>query len=253
MERKAIITTVATSLSILGCIVIFLAHKVWVDIRSNSRKILVYITIADLFTALGYLFGLQSHWKSACVFQSFVTTASSMMSFFWTTCMALYLYVVSIKVNTELGRRIIFLFHCIAWAVPLLITLVALLAGKLGKSCVGTAKWCWIKEDHCFGNLTSSKPKFESIMWMLVTGKFWEILSYIFILAVYARIFIYVRQQRKMVRLLLFFPLLLSVVFFLPSNLSMAWEVRLYITRTFLQILQVNLSQWQLYCQACTS
>lgn len=214
MEPKTIITTVSTSLSILGCIVIFLAHKFWTDIRSNSRNILVYITIADLFTALGYLFGLQSGWKDACVFQSFVTTASSMMSFFWTCCMALYLYAVSIKVNTELGRRVIFLFHCIAWAVPLLLTLVALLAHKLGKSCVATVRWCWIKEDHCFDNLTASTPKYESVMWMLVTGKFWEILSYIFILAVYARIFIYVRQQRKMVRVLLFSPLLLSVVFF---------------------------------------
>ena len=201
MKSRVVVTTISTSLSIVGCIIIFIAHNQWKDARSSSRNILLYITIADLFTAMGYLFGVYSTSQSGCVFQSFVTTASSMMSFFWTSCMALYLYAVLIKINNELGRRIVFSFHCISWAFPLLIVLTALLAGKLGIGC-DTADWCWIEEDNCDVRNSTTIPEYENVIWMLVTGKFWEILSYVLIIVIYARIFINVRKQRKMVRVL---------------------------------------------------
>ena len=209
MKDTTIVTTISTSLSIVGCIIIFIAHNQWKDARSSSRNILLYITIADLFTAMGYLFGLQSGWQGACVFQSFVTTASSMMSFFWTSCMALYLYVVLIKVDNELAKRIVFSFHCISWPFPLLMTLTALLAHKLGHGC-DTAGWCWIKEENCHStNSNSTAPEYEDVIWMLMTGKLWEILSYIIIIVIYARIFINVHQRRKMVGVLLFSSILL--------------------------------------------
>jgi hypothetical protein len=122
--------------------------------------------------------------------------------------MALYLHAVSIKANYELGKRIIFAFHCIAWPVPLLISLIALLAGKLGGECaagrdIATANWCWIKES-CDNTTTITTPRCESVLWMLLAGKLWEITSYILIIIVYARIYVYVREQRKLVSVLLF-------------------------------------------------
>jgi G protein-coupled receptor 157 len=173
-------------------------------VRSNSRNILLYITIADLFTAVGYLSFHSKQWEYNCISQSFITTTSSMMSFFWTGCMALYLYAVSIKANYDLGKRIILVFHCIAWPVPLLVSVIALLADQLGKGCgsptatPGTADWCWIKEE-CHNGTTTS-VRYKTVSWMLLTGKLWEIISYIVIIFVYARIFIFVRKQRKLVR-----------------------------------------------------
>ena len=207
MEPTVILTTISTSFSICGCLIIFLTHIFWKDVRSSSRKILLYITIADLFTAVGYLFGLQTHWKYSCVFQSFITTTSSMMSFFWTSCMALYLYAVLIKSNYELSKRIIFAFHCISWPVPLLICIAASFEGKLGKSCIGTANWCWIKDDCGNSNETnvtnlSDTSQSKAVFWMLLTGKFWEITSYILIIIIYACIYKHVHKQRKMVRVL---------------------------------------------------
>ena len=95
--------------------------------------------------------------------------------------------------------------------LPLLISLIALLAGKLGGGCAGrdksdiaTAKWCWIKE-NCDNTTTITTPRYErleSVLWMLLAGKLWEITSYILIIIVYARIYVYVRKQRKLVRVL---------------------------------------------------
>jgi hypothetical protein len=124
--------------------------------------------------------------------------------------MALYLHSVSIKGNYDLGKRIIFAFHCISWTVPLLISLIALLAHKLGRGCdgpvVGTAGWCWINEGNCH-NETTTTPHYETVLWMLLAGKFWEIISYIVIIVVYARVFIYVKTQRKLVSVCRFFSL----------------------------------------------
>ena len=215
MTTSDTLTTISTSLSICGCFIIFVAHVCWKDVRSTSRKILLFITIADLCTAAGYLSGqrLTETWEHGCKFQSFVTTTSSMISFYWTSCMALYLYAVSIKANYDLGKRIIFVFHCVSWPVPILISLVALLAHQLGSAChnTGTAHWCWIKEDCVSSNETrTTSQHYQTVAWMLLTGKLWEIISYIVIIIVYTRIFMYVRKQRKLVRIVK----LVSWVFF---------------------------------------
>ena len=220
MDKISTLTIISTSLSICGCLLIFTAHVFWKDIRSTSRKILLFITIADLLTAVGYLSFRENSWKHSCKFQSFVTTTSSMISFFWTSCMALYLYAVSIKANNELGKRIIFVFHCISWPVPLLISLVALLADKLGQACnyTGTADWCWIEEDCVSSNETrTTSQHYQTVAWMLLTGKLWEIISYIVIIFVYARIFMYVRKQRKLVRISVYIYIYIVKKFFFAN------------------------------------
>ena len=119
--------------------------------------------------------------------------------------MALYLYVVSVKANYKLGKRIIFVFHCVSWPVPLLICIAAILAGKLGDDCTKTTNWCWIKEECRIHNETngtkvSDTPRYQTVFWMLLAGKFWEITSYILIIIIYARVYKHVHEQRKMVR-----------------------------------------------------
>ena len=193
-----VLSTIFCCLSICGCFTIFFAHKFWRDVQSKSRDILLYITIADFCTATGYLLNLVADWKYICVVQSFFTTTSSIVSFFWTSCMALFLHAVSVNANQDLGKRLIFLFHCIAWPLPVLICIIALALNKLGPSCAGTVDWCWIKETSC-KNGTNETPRSETVFWMLLAGKFWEIFTYIIIVVVYTRIYFYVREERKVV------------------------------------------------------
>ncbi|XP_032242455.2 uncharacterized protein LOC5516684 isoform X2 [Nematostella vectensis] len=60
-----ILTTTAGSLSIFGTLVIFLTFYIWKDLRTASRKILVYISIGDFLTALVNISGL---WLSATLY-----------------------------------------------------------------------------------------------------------------------------------------------------------------------------------------
>lgn len=214
-----VVTLISTLLSICGCMVIFIIHNCWKELRSKSRTILLYITAADFLTAAGYFIILASDGKSdddGCVVQSFVTTTASMISFFWTCCLALYLHAVAVNSNEELGTNIIRVFHCISWSIPVLITTAAAVARVLGRSCRrSTGEWCWIKIcDVDSTNLSNcSKDDVshaESIIWMLFTGKLWEIISYILIFILYVRIWYHVRKQIKRVSVNVVIPFTLS-------------------------------------------
>lgn len=154
-------------------------------------------------TAIGYFIGFidrdKEHYRQFCTVQSFVTTFSSMVSFFWTCCLALYLHAIAVSANAQLGRRIVIVFHFLSWPVPLLISVAAISAGVLGQSeDIDTAGWCWIAV-KCDANTTEggSCSRTKPVLWMLFAGKFWEIISYVLIMISYMRIWWHVRKQRQ--------------------------------------------------------
>ena len=119
--------------------------------------------------------------------QAVLTTYGSLCSFFWTSCIAIYLYITIVKSNGVLADRLITMFHVVSWIMPAVITGVAFSMSKLGYTEHGdTAGWCWIN-----GDITSSKTQ----MWMVVTGKGWEILSYIIVVLLYVLIKVHLWQE----------------------------------------------------------
>ncbi|XP_028412588.1 G-protein coupled receptor 157-like [Dendronephthya gigantea] len=170
LQNYRILKTVISSLSIFGSLAIILTYFLFQDLQTTSRKFLVCISIGDFFTVLPYLiktWTVNSHMN--CVAQSFVSTTAVMWSFFWTSSLAIYLYLVIVKKNQGLADKLMPYFHVINWGFPL--TLVAASWNKLGQGYAhDSGGWCWI-------DLIKMK-KDEAIVWMLACGKFWEILSY---------------------------------------------------------------------------
>ncbi|EDO41175.1 predicted protein, partial [Nematostella vectensis] len=197
-----VLTSISASLSMFGALVIILTYFAWKDIRTVSRQILVFISIADFLTAFGNM--MSALWRersdsdTPCVVQSFITTCSSLWSFFWTTFLALFLNVMIVKRRPVLAEKAMFLFHLFAWGLPLVITITAATwkgnkingtsyRGVLGNSKdQGSAGWCWIRHDL---------PKKEIVTWMLVTGKAWEIAAYILITLLYFILKYYIHQE----------------------------------------------------------
>lgn len=103
------ITIVSSTASIFGSSLIILTYLMWRDIRTVARTIVVFLAVADLLTAVGYLFGAivflrykpddanftysSSRYKSLCEAQSFITTTFPISSFLWTSHLAVYLFV----------------------------------------------------------------------------------------------------------------------------------------------------------------
>ena len=169
-----VLTTISGSLSLLGTSLIIATYIAWKDFRSTSRRILVYISIADFIIAGSDLVGVwHQHTESdvLCKAQSFVTTTACLCSFFWTTFLAAFMYMTVAKKKRNKAEIMLKVFHAFGWGIPIIIVGTALGLKKLGNDKdFYTSGWCWI---------SSALTKEERYLWMLLTGKAWEIAAYV--------------------------------------------------------------------------
>lgn len=179
-----ILATIFTSLSLFGTLFIIVSFFLWKDIRTTSRRILVYISIADFLTCVATIAATTNIWlsgtenKHVCFVQSIIGTFSVLTSFFWTVSMALYLYISVCWKNSRLAERSLYLFHVCGWGIPAVIVCVAASTHKLGDNGNKvSAGWCWISIKLSW---------LEQVEWMLLAGKLWEIMAFCAIVVLYA-------------------------------------------------------------------
>lgn len=177
------LTTITSILSFFGTLFIIVSYFLWKDIRSKSRRILVYISIADFCTAVATVAATASFWltgsetKQVCFIQSIIGTLSVLCSFFWTAFMAVYLYLNVCKKTSRLANRLLYFFHMCGWGVPVVIVSIGASTNKLGNNGDQvTSGWCWVNK-----NL----PWNEQVLWMFLAGKLWEIMACLVIVLLY--------------------------------------------------------------------
>ena len=100
------VTGFSCSLSVIGVIFILYSYARLRSIRDGTRLLLLFLTISDLLTAAGILIipvmhlrylhihepkTVKKHISIVCKSQSFITTFSSMASFFWTFVIAVHI------------------------------------------------------------------------------------------------------------------------------------------------------------------
>ena len=168
------------------------------DIRTGAQTIITLLAIADFFSAFSYVIGSSNFiiafdskdnkrcaiFTSICEVQSFITTWSTMSSYCWTCILAFYFFLVLVYQKGKLAARLIPLYNIIAWLGPLCIVGPMLVFGKLGYAPYVASNWCYIKDSN--GDPLTKKP--DVILYILLGGKFWEVISYIVVLALYIRI-----------------------------------------------------------------
>lgn len=174
--RYEVLFTVIASLSMFGSVAIIVTYFLFKDLQTTSRKILVCISVGDFFTvypSLVYRWRARTTTNSLgfnCEFQSFVSTTAVMWSFFWTSTLAIFLYVALVKKRHDMAEKLMVIFHIINWGIPLFLVGAAWCANVLGNDhALTSGGWCWIKPLH---------EHWKTILWMLACGKLWEIASY---------------------------------------------------------------------------
>ncbi|KAJ8297494.1 hypothetical protein KUTeg_024025, partial [Tegillarca granosa] len=176
-------TGISGSLSMLGAFIIFFSFCILDRKHLNqTRWLLLWLTIADFMNCTGIVLGLVRYIltysgqveaesdclnsNSLCVIQSFITTFSSMSSFFWTVYIGIHLSVSVVKQGEFATKRSIQIVgHLICWVG---ITIAAKIENVLGETfSASSGPWCWIRD--C---LEFPLP----IIWMTIAGKGWEII-----------------------------------------------------------------------------
>ncbi|NWR85178.1 GP157 protein, partial [Furnarius figulus] len=158
-------------LSCVGSALLLCSHALWPELRTRPRQLLLYLSLADLLSALSYFYGVLRDFGSTswdCVLQGALSTFANTSSFFWTVAIALYLYLTIVR-GSPTGTGLLCCFHAVSWGVPLGITVAAVALKKIGYDASNVSVgWCWV-------NLDAE----DRVLWMLLTGKVWEILAYV--------------------------------------------------------------------------
>ncbi|KAI5612240.1 putative G-protein coupled receptor 157 [Silurus asotus] len=184
---EQVVVLVSCALSVLGSVLVISTFALWSDLRTTPRKLLVFLSIADLLSAVSYSYGVYKVFSDNtwdCVTQGAVSTFSNTSSFFWTMAIAVYLYILIVKSSQRLADSLVLYFHLISWGVPMAITVAAVSLQKIGYDASEVSVgWCWIsieEDDH--------------VLWMLLTGKIWELLAYVILPVLYILIKIHIRK-----------------------------------------------------------
>ena len=189
-DLNKIFTTMAASLSLIGALLIIITFIMWPDLRTNSRRMIVFISTGDFFVALFIIIGIFNPPldNKICRMQSLVTNVALLSSFLWTLNLSFYFYLtICRKISAEYERPIMQLLHLIGWGIPILIGIIALKMGAYGfYRNVGTSGWCWISENQKWWKI---------VMWMFITGKGWEIMAYICIFKFYLLVILQIRRE----------------------------------------------------------
>lgn len=193
------VSIASSALSCFGSILIVATYCLLKELRSGAQTVITLLAIADFFTAFGYIVGSInflvnfteysdlnqkdcSGFTELCEIQSFITTWSTMSSYCWTCILAFYFFLILVFNKSSLALRLIPVYNVVAWITPLLIVFPLLVTSKLGYAPYVASNWCYIRDMQYDSSLSS---KVEVIIYILIAGKLWEVICYVFIVILY--------------------------------------------------------------------
>ncbi|XP_013412130.1 G-protein coupled receptor 157 [Lingula anatina] len=189
-----ILTLFFSVLSILGTLLIILVYFMYVDLRTTSRKIVVFLSIGDFINALSQTIGLvwyvsDTHtsvdytdikFLALCEGPAAGLIFGTIASCLWTVVLALYMYICIVRNRVGLAQKLITPSHVVCWMIPSLMVIILMSETELGydealKNSSSSASICWIR------NVNDSNPKavFDQFLWQVFSMPFWELTSVI--------------------------------------------------------------------------
>lgn len=113
---EQVVILISCTLSFFGSLLIILTYVIWSDLRTTPRKLLVFLSVSDLMSAIAYSVGVwmvfeEDSWD--CVLQGAFSTFANTSSFFWTVAIAIYLYIFIVKSSQRWADSCVPYFHVI--------------------------------------------------------------------------------------------------------------------------------------------
>eukprot|EP00995_Heteronema_vittatum_P004264 NODE_165_length_1754_cov_136.505572_g113_i0.p1 GENE.NODE_165_length_1754_cov_136.505572_g113_i0~~NODE_165_length_1754_cov_136.505572_g113_i0.p1 ORF type:complete len:355 (-),score=99.79 NODE_165_length_1754_cov_136.505572_g113_i0:689-1660(-) len=106
-------------LGALGSLFFIISYLVFRDLRTKSRQLLLFLSLADLGQAVRFLsIGYDHTSEVTCSVQSVLGLWVATASFLWTACISVYVYLVVKNPNRVFPELGICGFHLLAWGYP---------------------------------------------------------------------------------------------------------------------------------------
>ena len=216
--ETAKVTIVSSLLGIFGSLMIIISHVCWKDLRkSTARTILLFLALADFAASVGYLFSaiaylvvfsaVASHpgtnltdsvgtFSTFCWIEGIWDTYFPVVSFLWTTNLAIYFVVTLVCRRSRLAKNLMIIFHLTAWFIPMIVCIAGVASGWLHPSGnpnaiedTVSAAWCFVS-DWKVSNITN-KQMFDNKIALYyvmeaICGKGIEVAAYFVVAGCYA-------------------------------------------------------------------
>lgn len=208
---RAVMATVS-SLSILGSLLIILSYVFFKDLRTRARYILLHLSIADLGVGLANLTGIAVNFdgyfmaahkngseptnliQDLCVTQGFFAIYFTLSSILWTSCLAVYMYLLIVhNQNTRQLRYFLWFSHFACYGLPLVVNFWLVFTQRLGYAPYDSAGWC-----SMIGRHTSFQAKHEPDRYATFFGyDLWVLLTFALTVLLYCTVVCHVRQEHQ--------------------------------------------------------
>ena len=196
-EKARILAAVIAFVSAACSGVIILSFLAIKDLRKGTvRQLLVWLSLVDMGSNLANGVGATVLYDTAlsCKIQGAFSVFLSLSQVFWTTSLAIYLYIAIVRESVERAKRMTRIFHVVNWTVPLALGIISFFTEAVGSTMSRTTVgWCWI----------AYRPKMPShwdcvearALWMFLSLKGWECLAYVVLPLLYILIKRHIDRQ----------------------------------------------------------
>lgn len=213
--RGRIFSSVMSSGSMAGSLLIIVSYILFKDIRTKARLVLFHLSLADFGVGSSNFIGAIVHYgglinqtcphpgsanKSAnqslslciayidlCKVQAFFASFFTIASISWTLLLSLYVYILVVDSGRKLSEYIIKFGYAVCWCIPLLVSVWLVSTHKLGSTRHGGGGWCSLRVEDRGGHVNFIAVLFGSDIWVVST--------FIVILILYSSTHIYLKQK----------------------------------------------------------
>ncbi|KAH3760243.1 hypothetical protein Pelo_7963 [Pelomyxa schiedti] len=141
------------TLSIVGCLIVFASYALFPEQRTRPRFLILMLSFCDFGQALFFCIVGDFHGIGCSILAAY-GIFFALTTFFWTACISLYSFAIVREMYNKMvnhkepstKRYSLIWFHFVSWGLPALLTLAALLAGKLETDPEGY--WCFISSEY---------------------------------------------------------------------------------------------------------
>ena len=131
---KVIVGTTCV-LSVLGASLIVLTYVMFKNLRTTARQLLVNLSVADIFVAGSHFVGLFTNYDrfvyqfnpttdTFCTVQAAFTMCGTLASFLWTVAIGLYMFIVIVRRQPHVAKKLVYMFYPVCWGIPIVLTTV---------------------------------------------------------------------------------------------------------------------------------
>lgn len=209
-----VVSGISSALSILGSVLIILSYVCFRSLRTRARLILVHLALADMGVGFSNLVGIIANFDRfyrhhhsfdetepykpnmtidiLCKAQAFTALYCTLNSVLWTTCLAVYMYML---IMSQKQLKHLLWFLCIVcYGIPMLVTGWMMCTQRLGFSPYDSSGWCSVIVMRPFMEHEVLVSKVDLVS-TIFGYDLWIFLTIVLIVVLYISVYSYVKLR----------------------------------------------------------